>query len=406
MASSNPTIPIVFENRTGKQIFVQFLNGSFGPDQYGANGTVLLAGDHGYDIAKLSSTLPSFPTLGNIPNVALNDFTNGRIYFNFGSAGLKGLGGGYQPSPNNPPDPNYSARYAFIEPNVFGNQNNNMDLSSLDFFGMPIEASTWRDGAQVSKLTSSNGSVIINALIPTSTGTSAFVPQIAPTPPYTGFARIIGPGLVRAYHDWSDYFGFLGTSDLTMIAGLFSGLPSGSGPTAQQRYSLKARFDHSTGLVTLVGHADVVGPTTIVINYHDLNALTGIYGANPPYVVNHGTKTPGIVNDVYGWIVGDLLAGINMGFPGSRTINPLNQKPLCLCTSTEWFRAAKARPKLMFAGAQSNARYYNGYAAALAPLTSAYGFPFTDRIGGVLLYFPPSGSAGAVDYLKIVFLPD
>src|SRR3954466_3755841 len=69
VSSSNPTIPIVFENRTSNRVFVQFLNGSFGSGQYGGNGTVLLAGDTSYDIATLSSSLPSFPALGNIPNV-------------------------------------------------------------------------------------------------------------------------------------------------------------------------------------------------------------------------------------------------------------------------------------------------------------------------------------------------
>lgn len=403
-------IPIIFDNRTGRTVWVQFLNGAFGSGQVGAAGAtkpVALSGDTAYDLADLVSTVPGFPELGSVPNVSLSDFTNGRIYFNYGSQGLQGLGNGYQPNPVAPADANYDTRYAYVELNVFGDQNNNMDLSNLDFFGFSMEASTWLNGARVARLTSSDGGPIIQALTAVTTGTEAFVPASTPTPPYTDFARTLGPGLSTAYHDWTDYMDYLATLSYgAQLAGLFAGLPNGSGPTAQQNYSLTATFDSTTQVVTLAGSADVVGSTTITINYSDLNAETGVYGANPPYSVNGGTPTPGIVNDVYGWIVGDLLAGMNMGFPGSTRINPITRTNLGRCTSSEWFAAAKLHPLLQFSGAQTNPAYYNQYAGALLPLTRAYGFPFTDRLGGVLLYFPPAGAPGAVDYLKITFLPD
>lgn len=401
------SIPIVFDNQSGQTVYVQFLNGSFGSNQTGAGGTVPLSGDTAYDLATLSSAVPNFPDLGNIPNVSLSDFTNGRIYFNYGTQGLQGLGSGYQPSSADSNDSNYNTRYAYIELNVFGDQNNNMDLSNIDFFGFSIEASTWLKGKMVGQLTSSNGGPIIQALTPLSTGTGAFVPASTPTAPYTGFARVNGPGQVGAYHDWTDYMNYLaGLSYGTAIAGLFGGVGNSTIPAQeQQTYNLTATFDSTTGVVTLSGTTSVVGATTITINFSDLNALTGVYGANPPYTAN-GQSYSGIQNDVFGWIVGDLLAGMNMGFPGSTTTDPITGNPLGQCTSSEWFAAAVQQPSLQFSGAQSNASYYNGYAGALQPLTSAYGFPFSDRLGGVLLYFPPSGSPGAVDYLKITFLPD
>jgi hypothetical protein len=158
-------------------------------------------------------------------------------------------------------------------------------------------------------------------------------------------------------------------------------------------------------VVTLQGTGGVVGATTITLSFSDLNAPTGVYGCNAPYSVNGGTPTPGITNDVYGWIVGDLLAGMNLGFPGSSTTNPQTGTPLGQCTSSQWFAAAQADPSLQFGGAQSDSRHYNAYAGALLPLTSAYGFPFSDRVGSMLLPFPPDGS-GAVDYVVITLLPN
>ena len=70
-------------------------------------------------------------------------------------------------------------------------------------------------------------------------------------------------------------------------------------------------------------------------------------------------------------------------------------------TSSEWFEVAKANPSVQFGGSQSKTDYYNQYAAVNQQNTMAYGFPFTDRLGDVLLYFPPSGDTNGVDYLKI-----
>ena len=135
MTTSPPNaIPVIFDNKTAQPAWIQFLNGTFGPGQVGAGGAVTLAGNTAYPLSALRSQVPGFPALGAVPNVLLNDFTNGRIYINFGNVGLAGLGNGYQPSSNNPSDPNYGTVYAYIELNVYGNSQNNLDLSNIDFY--------------------------------------------------------------------------------------------------------------------------------------------------------------------------------------------------------------------------------------------------------------------------------
>lgn len=393
-------IPIIFDNRTPTPVWVHFLNGHFGPNQVGAGGGVALAGDTAYSLAELTSAVPGLAALGKVPNVFLNDFTNGRIYLNFGQTGLSHLGGGYQPSSNNQQDPNYNTTYAYLELNVFGDSNNNLDLSDIDFFSMAIEASTWSNGSQVGALTYLDARPA--ALGANAEKLAALSGNAAVVRNGGSIVRIGGPGLALGYHDWTDYFAFLAGQPAATIAGNYAGQGGTAGPTGKQSYSLLARF--GTASVELAGKASVVGATKIEIRYDDLNAQSGAYGANPSYTVNGGTPTAGITNDVYGWIVADLLTALNCGLLGSPTM--VGGKALGGYSSTEMFTLAGKDLSLLFGGAQANPDFYNGYAAQILNMsTDAYGFPFSDRIQRPLLYFPPQGQSGGVDYLKISILP-
>lgn len=416
MSTQSPiSIPIIFDNQTSipaGNVWVQFLNGTFGPGQTGAGGTLPLEGNVAYSLADLNSRLPELPDIGEAPNACLNDFTNGRIYINFGEAGLALTGAGYQPDSANPNDPNYLTTYVYVELNVFGNPANNMDISNIDFFSIPIEASTWKGGKAVHALTyaqSSPGALgaAAQALARLSSNQAVVLRNGA-------LVRIGGPGLVKGYHDWASYFAFLESQPqpAATIAGTYGGQgPGSSGKIAHQDYTLTATFAKTAacpnGAVTLVGKADVVGNTTIVIDYADLNAPTGVYGANPPYTIN-GTMTAGITNDVYGWVVADLLTCLNCGFLGSTT--NVSGQPLGQYTSSQMIKLASDSLKppatpLIFGGVQPSPDYYNSYAAEILKMsTDVYGFPFSDRIQQPLLYFPPQGPH-AVDYLKISILP-
>jgi hypothetical protein len=346
-----------------------------------------------------------------MPNVSLTAFS-GRIYLNFGDAGLaipKNENGqpntAYQPPSNDSHDTNYYTNWAYIELNVACSSSDNMDRSYIDFFSMAIEASTWLNGQQVGALTFVDSSPTV--LGQGMASLAALTRNAAVVESGGSIVRILGPGLSSDYPDWNDYFDFLENEPQSKIAGYFGG-SGGTGRRAAQNYSLTAQFNppDRPNFVTLTGTANG-GEIDIAISYADLNAPTGIYGCNPGYTVNGGPKTSGIVNDVTGEIVGDLLAALNYGLLASKTV--VEGKTLGERTTSEMFKLGAQLlgqgkvSSMLFAAAQpDNSAYYNVYAAQILNMTTdAYGFPFADRIQQPLLPFPP----GAVDYLKISILP-
>ncbi len=151
----------------------------------------------------------------------------------------------------------------------------------------------------------------------------------------------------------------------------------------------------------------------ITSTYGDLNTPAGIYGNAADFTwtsltpmtsfsgstaATSGSENAG-ANDVLGWMMGDILAGMTMGFPGSAFGNDN--------TSSEWF----LHPELAFQNAQTNPLYYDTWAAALWQLTSSYAMGYEDRFGQNLLAFANAeGLAGfnSVDgaFLQINILPD
>jgi hypothetical protein len=407
--SDAPFIPVIIENNSGHaddKVWIQFLNGTFNSGQTGAGGTVHLMGNKGYSLAQLKSEVTNI-SLVSVPNLSLNAFKNGRIYVNFGSSPLV-VKGGNQPAPSTPSDPNYHTPYAYIEPFIDGSSSNNLDFSNIDFFSFAMTASVceWSTTKnkyveQPFKLTS-HSTADLRGVLKAIAPTGAVVKNSS-----ADFVRVNGPGQVDVYHHWENYMNFL-EDKTTTIGGQYAG----TAKTQAKYYNLTASFNSTTTLVTLEGTVqddaitDLTGTsnTKIIITYAEMNAYTGVYGANPHYSINSGPVQK-LKNDVYGWIVGDLLAGMNYGFPGSVTTDPTNSdETLGKLESSKWFEIAKAHQCVQFGGAQSNSDYYNTYAAANLPLTMAYGFPFTDRLGNVLLHYPPGGPENHPKYLKITIL--
>lgn len=166
----------------------------------------------------------------------------------------------------------------------------------------------------------------------------------------------------------------------------------------------------------------------------------GIYGANAGYSVDfrvngswqNQTTTNSLQNDIYGWVVGEVLAGLNYGLPGSPVpwsyTDPVTGQAvpggssasafIGTMPSQAWWSAdgpaanhsgpeaqvasstisGTQVPPPLWAGPQAGQTFYNGWAYNLHPLTDAYTFALADRIGGTAIDFSPANTG----YLEVL----
>lgn len=462
-------VSLVFQNNTGvsdSQIFIQFLGGGSVTGTYvdSLTGTQTIQANTAYSLAQLQNS-----------SLDLSQFS-GRIYVNYGAYGLSNLGadnGGYTPSAANPLDPNYNTRYQYFEATITPQANGSStfygDLSYIDFTAMSMSMSaviagstTLNPAVSNNNQFSQNTQVLVNAAASSAvTPTLPILPAGASsTLPNSSFARVISPQFSGdgVYHDFTAYLGYLATGSTTgslttgtsinpgaisvNIVGTYvgtGGQPSGSPSTQAQTYSFTGTFNQSGSIVltasTLSGTSSVswiptqnqgagVGNNvTITISEADLNSQNGIYGNNVPYTItlNGSTtiQTTGITNDVYGRVVGDLLAGLSFGYVGSTVqVTDVSGSTVALGSlpSSEWWASGEAQTGptwiptgitggtitgtevywnqtpasqgIYFSTAQpGEPLFYNGYANNLEPVTDGYGFPLQDRLGTNLLSY-------------------
>ena len=488
-------VPIVFDNQTGldpSQIYIQFLGGHQISGTYtniatGKGAPLSDAPSVSYSLAQLqglgtyNATTNSkgvTSNYANAPGILVENLMSGRVYLNFGTAGLVNPTGaaGYTPSPELPTDPNYATRWQYFETTITNGQVY-ADLSYIDFTSISfgLNATNTPLSGQNTNQISKNGTTLVNATLGSATSNASSLPVAGAVLPNPQFARIISPqyqvnGNQTVYGKFTTYLNSLNGTSSTM-SGRFVGVNGllDLSATQEQIYDYTATFNGTVttnGTVTLTanpnsgtgnytgidnaisginpkGQYGVGDNTTITINYSDLIANTGIYGSNPPYQVS-GTFTQnntGIVNDVFGRVVGDLLAGLSFGTVGSTvtanltignatTVNgthtypavPIGDLPSSVwwaggqgpnqqwipigntLYSVDWTQslAGSSNGTLLYGGAQPNSTvttkenpFYNYYAAALVgptnnfttALTPGYGTPFGDRIGNNLLTF-------------------
>jgi hypothetical protein len=360
---------------------------------------------------------------------------SGRIYVGYGTPWTFQRAG-YEPSPSNPNDPNYYLRYDKMEITYFAASSDVANTTSIDYFSIPLALHVFKGGTSgklVASVTASATSVTAAAL-----GTATPTPNAAVLDDGAGnFVRVIGattypppPGLPKSpYDDFDSYLTYLRDTYapahgnvLALIMGSFAGV--GQHPTTPetmpQKYDFLATIDKQLD-ITLDGKGTVVGHHTLSIKHADLLAPSGIYGANPAFSLD-GAAPATPKNDLYGWLIGDLLSGLNIGAVGSTVPQsalvrrrPDGEPELAVSRllaagaggvigelpSHEWFQLTT-----LFSALQPDHKYfYNRWAAALVPVSQAYSFAYSDRFPHHTVTLNP-GTPSFVDTLQIDFLPE
>lgn len=403
-----PPLLVTFQNNTGQpasNIYVGFFGDELVATDAATKKPLLLTTyqhEHWYYL----STLPA--------GISLTKFTSGRIYVGYGEPWHL-TRAGYTPSAATPTDPNYLKRYDKMEITYTGAPADVADLTSIDYFGVPMTLKVFRGGASGTLVAAAKGAA-----------TDTILPAVGPqTNPHNAaivrdagaFVRAIGPGIyppppglpASPYPTFANYLAYLQAiwapahcGVVATVKGHFAGV--GAKPTTPQTkpqdYDFTVKMNAAKTMTITGSSTAVAGQHTITITYAQLNAPTGIYGANPTFTLDKSAPmTP--QNDIYGWVIGDLFSGLNIGAVGS----PVTENGLVVgkMPSQDWFKL-----KHFFSTLQpAHPLFYNRWAAALAPISQAYGFAYSDRFAVTDVQVPLNPAAPQhVDTLQIVFMSD
>lgn len=445
-------VPIIFDipaDKNPSNVFVHFRTSlaNFSGMYRDSNGNaVSLLKNTPYSLATLTSTnsvgggAPS-----NKPAVLISNFISGRIYFNYGSTGLVGLSDAYIPAAQTSSDSNYYTRYAYLEPTVEASGSGakiTANLTYIDFFGLSLSLQAVNAPHAVNNpQLSAYGQEMVDAVVATALmHNSNVLPNAAAVLPSTNFARVIAPQLRGdLYTSWSNYLCVYLQGKTNRLKGLFAGVgtqPAATPVHQMQLYDFLVTFntngdalmraqpasgDGTSTNISPPNRGPGVGSTnqTISVLFSVLDSIKGIYGNDPSYTVTNSgvavTTTVSIVNDYYGWVVGDLMAGLSFGFLSS-TVD-FRGKAIGEYYSAEWWGLyiadgvkinitnTPAGNDLYFGKAQPDHPYnYHRFAAALEPLTPGYGFALQDRMGQNLMELDTDKDPNG--YLVITLNPD
>lgn len=324
----------------------------------------------------------------------------------------------------------------------FGFPGSGADLTSIDFFGIPLQFEYFDAGGNLlaSMTYYSSTPTLLNSLyqldpttMPASfqqyTGGQLGYNWTPGTDPLKAFVRAVGPQTLAAqngtpapYPSFSGYLGALATAGTTFtLAGIGGvGSPAPANNSVSYSYTGQVTSDGNGGyLVQLAGTTSPVAPNTANTPYGLVTDSAGvttaealpadlpvtlalaagaldndIYGAAASaYTVGQSSNPqgPGYLdpnlapysqNSAYANIAGDFIAALHFGYPGGTWGTD----------SGAWYsNPPMAYP---FAGARAtNDGLYNPYAAVFYNLSDAYGFPFSDRGGRPSPYVPLPANA-------------
>jgi hypothetical protein len=393
--------------------------------------------------------------------VDVKQYDSGRVFVSLGSP-LTDLSATNDYAPNfvAPQDnPNFLTRFDKYEINYVtknGVTSGGANLSSADFFGIPMQLTTtggaqqktlgWNAGTatvltnlgglanfSTDTLANTAGALVVNG----NNGVSITTDSGATL---NGVVRVIAPGSVNPgqggttpFLSFGKYLTYLqtggpGSTPITANIAGANGQPVAGG--AFQNYNFTATISNtvqtvnsvavSPGDLVIDGYVYLGDDTTdeqritVVVQKANLTDFV-VYGANPTLDTPPGQGDP---NKIIEKVVADYFAGLNFGFIGSTEPNPTtnstwNGQPIGDSPSWTWYGNIPNGGPLdpiplsdAYAAAQPDpdTPYYNQYAAYLnnssTPVTDSYGFPYTDRLASPLAALDPNTT------LTLTILPD
>jgi len=419
-------LKVIFENFSGygnDEVSIAFYSPSAPLNAVNANSQQPVAANTWYPLNNFSAGV-SITTI------------SGRIYFCYGKTFPF-----TDTLPQTPTSNTFFYRYDKVELTFSGSPADVADLTSIDYWSMPFQLQTKKNGVKVNNPVNGlhdkvTAIALYNSLLKLSTppvsGIPGAIPALVPgqftqpgnaPPPWTMFARIIGPSVyppvggepaspydtLESYLTWlnttygpgtgTNTVPGLGNGTIANVKGHFGGVGPvvpPSGPQSAQDYALTAAIDGSLGITMTGTVGSSPTPIKLSIAKADLLNPTGIYGANPPVSLN-GAAPATLGNNVYSWILGDLLSGLCVGTVGS--LVAYNGAVIGGMESSMWF-FGNLPMEYLFTGAQPNNTYYSQFAATIHALSDAYGFPYAERFTHVFATLDPN----IVDTLEITML--
>lgn len=388
LSGLNLTFKIENPNYDTSNTYVTFIGGSL---QATYNGGTAVNLNQSYKISDLHGP------------INLTSYTDGRIFVSLGN----GVAGTAAPEMVNPSIPSYHVRHDKFELTYYGESNVNSvaNLTAVDFFGIPLAMNTYRSGSPTPTDTLTYhvaADTLISELAPLSGNSSEvlltdngnFLRVLAPhtttlsgTPHYLSLQPYIDA--VKAWQTEAHAY--------TTIEGVYS--RAGSTPATQtQDYFFRTTIEQD-GSLKLVGGGQKVGGGQWSGSDHTIHiAAAGlaqaIYLGNVAWTVD-GQSGSFADNDVYAAAVRDVLAGFNLGFMASATVDPNTGVAFGAESSKFWWSSTQA-----FSYLQPNHVYYNQYAQTVTSNSDAYSWAFSDRWSHV------QASLYNAETLEIVVLPD
>jgi len=394
------------------------------------------------DAANLVGTINGGGSLALGTNYSLNDvssginlskFVGGRIYVSLGSQLTSPTAGNaYSPNFNNTSGADYGTRWDKIEI-TYDSSNGGLNLSSADFFSVPLRATTTGGTAPTTLTWNTSTSTAFHALGALSSFNTTADGLNGP-PVVTGSGgvsvntgsgsidviRVISPSSISStqaskYPSFDSYLSDLQTNGTqTKIEGTYF--------ATNETYDLTGTIANSThtsnGVTVNAGDLELTGTidgnnTTLVVRASELTSFD-IYGVNPEWEDSRNPGTPGTIadNNAAAGAVADMISGLNFGLVGSSEDNPnMTGTTIGDSPSYTWYGNninGLLDPKLdisaAFAAAQpgnaDDPYFFNSYAGYLQTVTDSYGFPFTDRLEA------PLASLDGTTQLDIAVLSD